>query len=184
LSWSTISEQNNYGFEIERAIEGPYQTIPGVFIPGHGTTLEPQIYTYRDIPAARGILYYRLKQIDLDGTAHFSEGIRVDGLTAVAGSFIPVQMVLEQNYPNPFNPLTTVRYGVPEKQYVTLTVFNTLGQQIAVLVDGEREGGYHEVRFDGSRLASGVYFYRLRARPTDGGQVGDFVEIRKMVLMR
>jgi len=89
---------------------------------------------------------------------------------------IPPSYALEQNYPNPFNPSTTIRYGLSLTSEVTLTVFNTLGQQVALLQNGEQEAGYHEVRFDGSGLSSGVYFYRLRA--------GDFVQTRKLLLMK
>jgi predicted GH43/DUF377 family glycosyl hydrolase len=88
----------------------------------------------------------------------------------------PVSFMLDQNFPNPFNPSTTIRYGLPHKTTVQMTVFNTLGQQVAVLQNGEQEAGYHEVRFDGTGLSSGVYFYRLRA--------GDFVETRKLLLLR
>jgi hypothetical protein len=84
-------------------------------------------------------------------------------LTAVASSERPATADLLQNFPNPFNPSTTIRYGLPQRVHVTLTVFNTLGQQIAVLHDGEQDAGYHEVRFDARELPSGVYFYRLQA---------------------
>ena len=89
---------------------------------------------------------------------------------------VPATYVLAQNYPNPFNPSTIIRYGLPSRSHVTLTVFNTLGQQVAVLQDGEQEAGYHEAVFDASGLASGVYVYRLTA--------GDFVQARKLILVR
>jgi hypothetical protein len=96
--------------------------------------------------------------------------------SVVVDQLIPVEFRLDQNYPNPFNPSTTIRYGLPNRSQVTLTVFNTLGQQVATLVNGEQEAGYHEVRFDAGGLSSGVYFYRLQA--------GNFVETRKLLLVR
>jgi photosystem II stability/assembly factor-like uncharacterized protein len=106
-------------------------------------------------------------------------------------SIRPETIVLDQNYPNPFNPSTTIRYGLPSRSHVTLTVFNTLGQQVAVLHNGEQEAGYQEVRFDGAGLSSGVYFYRLQVHPRDfvlGSDLksgtGEFVETRKLLLIR
>jgi photosystem II stability/assembly factor-like uncharacterized protein len=84
--------------------------------------------------------------------------------------------ILFQNYPNPFNPSTTIRYTVPSRTHVTLAVFNTLGQQVATLVNESQETGYHDVRFDGSSLSSGVYFYRLQA--------GTYMETKKLLLIR
>jgi hypothetical protein len=88
----------------------------------------------------------------------------------------PREHSLHQNYPNPFNPSTTIRYGLPNRSHVTLSVLNTLGQQVKLLQDGEQEAGFHEVKFQGSALSSGVYFYRLRA--------GDFVETKRLLLLR
>jgi hypothetical protein len=89
---------------------------------------------------------------------------------------IPKEYALSQNYPNPFNPSTTIRYGLPQRSHVNLAVHNTLGQQVAQLVNGETEAGYHEVKFDASALPSGVYFYRLQA--------GSYVETHKLCLVR
>ena len=88
----------------------------------------------------------------------------------------PVHVELLQNYPNPFNPSTMIRYSLPNRSQVTLTVFNTLGQQITILQNGEQEAGYHEVQFDGAGLSSGVYFYRI--------QVGEFVATKRLLLLR
>jgi photosystem II stability/assembly factor-like uncharacterized protein len=88
----------------------------------------------------------------------------------------PTEYLLRCNYPNPFNPSTTIRYGLPERSHVYLAVYNTLGQQVTVLQNGEQEAGYHEVTLDASSLPSGVYFYRLQA--------GTCVETRKLCLVR
>jgi hypothetical protein len=88
----------------------------------------------------------------------------------------PQVFSLAQNYPNPFNPSTTIRYALPNRAHVTLTVFSTLGQQVATLVNENQEAGYHDVRFDGSGLASGVYFYRIQA--------GDFVQTKRLLILR
>jgi hypothetical protein len=89
---------------------------------------------------------------------------------------IPREFELLQNYPNPFNPSTTIRYSLPQRSHVMLTVFNTLGQQVATLVNGSQDVGYHDVRFDASGLASGVYFYRLHA--------GGFVQSKRLLLLK
>ena len=99
------------------------------------------------------------------------------GATAIEpASAMPKAFALMQNYPNPFNPSTTIRYSLPHKSQVLLTVYNTLGQEVASLVNGDIDAGYHEVKFDGSTLASGVYFYRL--------QTGTFVDTKKLLLLR
>jgi hypothetical protein len=89
---------------------------------------------------------------------------------------LPREYQLEQNYPNPMNPSTTINYTLPNRSHVTLTVFNTLGQSVSTLVNGDMEAGYHEVKFDGGGLASGVYFYRLSA--------GGFVNTRKLTILK
>lgn len=97
---------------------------------------------------------------------------------------IPGNVLLERNYPNPFNPSTCIRYGLPNRASVRLSVFNTLGQQVAILRNGEQEGGYHEVIFDGSGLSSGVYFYRLSVEDPSASSGRSFVETRRLLLVR
>ena len=77
---------------------------------------------------------------------------------------LPHAFRLEQNYPNPFNPSTTIRYGVPRRSFVTIKVYNILGQEVVTLVSEKREPGRYQVVFNGSKLSSGVYFYRLQAK--------------------
>ena len=88
----------------------------------------------------------------------------------------PNKFVLEQNYPNPFNPTTIIKYQLPKSSYVTLKLFDLVGREISVLVDGLKEAGLHEVSLDGSRMASGVYFYSMKA--------GEFNSVKKLLLLR
>jgi hypothetical protein len=177
VSWQTTTETNNYGFEVQKTLNPPhFQTGVNAWVPGQGTTLTRHEYSWTDYTAQPGT-YYRLKQIDLDGAVHYSEAVRVgtlaDANPAVSG---PGQVCLYQNYPNPFNPSTIIRYGLPDRSHVTLTLFNTLGQQVAMLQNGEQEAGYHEVKFDAGGLTSGVYFYQL--------QCGTLLTTRKFALVR
>jgi hypothetical protein len=89
---------------------------------------------------------------------------------------VPGAFALDQNFPNPFNPSTTIRYDLPTRAHVTLSIYNTLGQQVATLVNESEEAGYHDMRFDASGLASGVYFYRIRA--------GEYAGTKKLVVLR
>jgi subtilisin-like proprotein convertase family protein len=178
LNWTTISELNNYGFEVQKSAEptANFRTIPGSFIPGHGTTNEPRHYSYVDRRVEVRTLYYRLKQIDLDGEVHYTDPIRIDVLTGVEENAVPTEFSLGQNYPNPFNPSTIIRYGLPVASEVKLEIFNTLGQRVAMLVNEKQEAGFHEAVFENQQLASGVYFYTLHA--------GQFKESKKLLLLR
>ncbi len=103
-----------------------------------------------------------------DGKVNYSNTIEVITL--------PKSVELFQNFPNPYNPTTTINYQLPNNNFVTLKVYNLLGEEIATLVNGEVEAGVHEVQFDGSKLSSGIYFYKLTA--------GKFTEIKKMMLIK
>lgn len=121
-------------------------------------------------------LPYYHRQVNLAvATLAFLAGMNAPSGVGVAKD-LPATYHIEQNYPNPFNPITTIRYGLPRRSHVLLTIYNTLGQNVAELVNGEIEAGYHEAQFDARNLGSGVYFYRLQA--------GSFVEARKLLLVR
>ncbi len=138
--------------------------------------------------------YWRVRAGNSSGWGAFSHLRRFHRSTLDVADHpetIPQEWVLEQNYPNPFNPTTTIRYALPRHAQVHLTVFNTLGQQVALLYQGEQEAGFHEVRFDASELTSGIYWCRLQVHSTDirAGQstasaTEDFVQIRKLLLLR
>jgi hypothetical protein len=178
LEWKTVSEVNNYGFEVQKspsATDG-FQTIPNSFIPGHGTTLEPQSYLYEDPQQLQGPTYYRLKQIDLDNSVKYSEALLVAMVTAVTSEEIPGEYFLGQNYPNPFNPTTSIRFGLPESGSATLQLYDVTGQLVAEPVNGFMVAGVHQIELDAAGLSAGVYLYRLKA--------GSFVDSRKLVLVK
>jgi hypothetical protein len=168
LNWETATEINNHGFEIERRTEtSEFRTVG--FVEGYGTTTEPRSYNYTDVTAENGINYYRLKQVDFNGTYSYSDEVEVD----VNG---PLTFDLAQNYPNPFNPSTSIKYSVPESGNIRLSVFNIVGEEVAVLADGFTQAGFYEVSFNASNLPSGVYVYKL--------QSDNSVQAKKMMLLK
>ena len=178
LDWTTLSEINNYGFEVQRKRieEENYVTLNNGFVPGHGTTNEPHTYTFTDSSATISRWNYRLKVIDLDGTVHYTDPVAVNVLTAVTLSQIPTAFALNQNYPNPFNPSTMVRYDLPQATHVTLEVYNMLGQRVATLVDGMEPPGTYGVEWNAAGVASGVYLCRIQAGP--------YMAVRKMAVVK
>ncbi len=168
LSWSTASELNNLGFEIQRSTEKVEFYTVG-FVNGHGTTTEQQNYSFKDKNLDNGKYYYRLKQVDFNGSYEYSDVVEVEW--RAFNSYL-----LEQNYPNPFNPTTTIGFGIQDKSNVKITILNAIGEEVAVVLNEEREPGYHTVEFIASSLPSGVYFYRLQA--------GEFVSTKKMLLIK
>jgi len=178
LDWTTLSELNNYGFFVQRrrAEEQEYTELPNSFVPGHGTTTESQSYSYVDSTAGVGDWWYRLRQVDLDATVHFTEGVHVDVLTG-AGDEAPREFALFQNYPNPFNPTTEIKFSVENTGHATLHLYNVIGQLVAKLFDDVAEAGhYYKIRLNGSSLASGMYLYKLES--------GKKSSLRKMLLVK
>ena len=197
LNWSTATETNNLGFEIERTPLGPPFGKEGKkgewekigFVQGHGTTTKPQSYSFKDESIQSGTYQYRLKQIDYDGSYEYSNIIEVE-----VG--IPTEFSLEQNYPNPFNPTTRIRFSLPQQKNpllggderggslpVQLIIYDILGNEVATLINEEKKAGIYEVEFNTNNLSavrngitSGIYFYRLTA--------GNFSDTKKFVLVK
>jgi PKD repeat protein/predicted small secreted protein len=167
LKWTTATETNNRGFEVQRSQKSDWKSVG--FVAGFGTTTEPKSYSFIDKNVNEGTYSYRLKQIDFDGAYEYSSIVEVEIST-------PAKFALEQNYPNPFNPTTKIKYSVAEDGLVKLTVYNTLGQRVADLVNKEVKAGNYEVDFNASNLSSGVYYYKIE---TNG-----FVNTKKMILLR
>jgi len=168
LNWSTATELNNFGFEVQRSILGNEFATIG-FVNGNGTTTEAKTYKFVDANLSAGSYTYRLKQIDFNGTFVYSDEVNAEVTS-------PVQFELAQNYPNPFNPSTTIKFSIPQSSNVTLKIFNTLGQEVKTLLNQNMESGVHTINFDASELNSGIYFYRLDA--------GQFSQVRKMTLIK
>lgn len=181
LNWITATEINNLGFEIERArlLSSNYEWTSWEsigFVPGFGTTTEPKSYSFSDNEVSDGIYSYRLKQIDMNGQYEYYDAIEIDITT-------PNKFSLAQNYPNPFNPKTDIQYAIGSKQFVTLKVYDVLGNEIATLVNEEQPAGEYEVELNVAshsgevrNLTSGVYFYKLTA--------GTFYETKKMIIAK
>ena len=171
LNWSTATEINNRGFEVQRSESGGQRSEweKVGYAAGFGTTTEPKSYKFTDDKVITGKYSYRLKQLDFNGAFKYSNEIEVN-------VELPLQFSLSQNYPNPFNPSTQIEYSVPKDGFVKLTVYNTLGQKVSDLVNGIEKAGQHEIIFNGTGLASGVYFYKLES--------GSNVSVKKLMLMK
>ena len=172
LDWSTATELNNQGFKIERSADKiNWRTI--AFREGKGTTSEPQHYSYSDILSdiTASKLYYRLKQVDFNGSFEYFPN--VFGIEVVIA---PTEFSLSQNYPNPFNPVTIIKYQLPSNNFVAIKIYDVLGNEVETLVNEEKSAGTYEVQFDASELTSGIYFCKLTS--------ASFVETKKMVLLK
>ena len=108
--------------------------------------------------------YWRLSS-ELNGSPGSDDLITTVG--AIKNDHYPLEFRLYQNYPNPFNPTTKIQFKIPHSSYISLKIYNVLGQEVATLVEGYKNRGSYEVTFDGSGLASGIYLYRLKTSDLD-----------------
>jgi len=157
LSWTTATEVNNYGFEIERRTVSSVNGWKKVgFVQGNGTSNASHSYSFIDKNLSASTYVYRLKQIDNSGAFKYSQETEV-----TLG--IPGVFALSQNFPNPFNPQTTIAYDIPKECFVTIKVYDVLGKEVASVVNENKKAGSYQVSFDGSRLSSGMYICRMSA---------------------
>jgi len=171
LLWSTASELNNQGFEIERSVNESNNFVTVGFVEGKGSSTEINYYSFTDQPQVSSVnqLYYRLKQVDFDGTFSYSDAVNIT-------YDVPAEFVLSQNYPNPFNPSTRISYFVPKESFVSIKVYDFLGREVTTLVNETKSTGSYELSFDASSLPSGTYFYTLIA--------DNYSTTKKMILLK
>ncbi len=172
LKWRTETEINNFGFDVERAINingsARYWTKIG-FVAGNGNSNSPKDYSFTDNPATGNKPYYRLKQIDSDGKIEYSNVINID-------LEIPDQYRLHQNYPNPFNPATSITYSLPSDGMVSLKIYDMLGGEVITLINENQKAGVYAIPFNGRDLSSGIYICKISA--------DKFISSIKMILMK
>ncbi len=169
LSWTTATEINNYGFEVMRKSSNSDWEKIG-FVSGAGNSLNINTYRYNDNNLIPGSYSYRLKQIDYSGSYKYYD------LTETVNIGLPERFELMQNYPNPFNPSTKISWQSPVSGRQTIKVYDVLGNEVATLLDENKEAGYHSIEFNSTGLASGVYFYSIIA--------GDFFSVKKMTILK
>jgi hypothetical protein len=178
LNWSTATETNNLGFEVERKLKNQdWTTI--AFVNGSGTTTEIQNYSYVDDYSQmpyEGTSLYRLKQIDYNGDFEYSEQLAVNLI------FTPSEYYISQNYPNPFNPSTTIKYSLPVESNVKINIYNSLGEMIEELISKAQSFGNYEVTWNAQNYSSGIYYYSFEVNSVDGSQTHR--EMKKIVFLK
>jgi hypothetical protein len=173
LNWTTSSETNNSGFDVERKIAGSSWSKVAS-INGSGTTTSPKNYTYTDKNLSTGSYSYRLKQTDFNGNFTYFE------MSSEVNIGLPTKFEMSQNYPNPFNPTTKINYDLPVDGKVSISLYDISGREVAKLVNEVKTAGYYTVQFNASNLSSGTYFYRISAE----GKGQKFNDTKKMVLIK
>jgi hypothetical protein len=172
LSWTTATESNNAGFEVQRSTDNIIFEVVN-FVKGNGTSTEKNSYSYCDKNVPSSIYFYRLKQIDFDGSNSFSEAVEVN-------IELPSVFSLSQNYPNPFNPSTEIVFAVPVDAAVNIVFYNSIGEKVREFAGNYTAGSYSYI-FNAGPLSSGIYFYSVYAAGKDGAV---FSASKKMVLIK
>ena len=173
LQWTTEWELNNAGFDVERRTKnGQWSKI--AFVAGSGTTNEPKTYQYKDEKLTKGVYEYRLKQIDYNGAYEYYQ-LQADVIINP-----PTKFDISQNYPNPSNPNSKINFELPVDGRVAIKVYDITGREVKTLIDEFKPADYYTIEFDGTNLASGVYFYRIIAE----GEGQKFTKTLKMVLVK
>ena len=169
LNWQTATEVNNYGFDVEtkNASVDEWTTIG--FVEGHGNSNSLKEYSFIDNNPSSGTVYYRLKQIDVDGAFEYSDEIEVE-------LYGTMEYKLAQNHPNPFNPTTQIAFSILQAGVVKLSVYNVLGEVVSELINKNLEAGFHQYQFNANNLPSGIYFYSI--------SINGFTEVKKMNLLK
>jgi hypothetical protein len=180
LAWETSLELNNYGFEIQRTTpnNGVWENIG--FSEGAGNSFTNQWYAFIDntLNPVYKVYKYRLKQIDFDGNYRYLDELVTDIVyTDIIDNYNPPDNYdLGQNYPNPFNPSTSIRFQIPKREFISLKIYNSLGKEVATLVNEEKEPGNYKITWNASDLPSGIYFYRIIT--------ASYTETKKMLLLK
>lgn len=186
LQWSVNSEMSVDRYVIERSSAGEDQFMPVGSLNAQVNADTTVSYQFNDSPTAIGThsYDYRIRQITGDGAQTLSpvSSIQVTVTHTPGQGETPYEFGLLQNYPNPFNPVTTIPFTLAEASAVRITIYNVLGQRVAVPVQETRSPGYHHIQFDGSHLSSGMYIYRIEADPLSGA--GVFTSVRKFMLLK
>jgi sugar lactone lactonase YvrE len=159
LNWTTATETNNFGFSVERRSEDSEFEEIG-FVKGNGTSTLINSYSFIDSKPLSGVVYYRLKQIDLDGSINYSNEVLADNTGLIEG------FRLLGNYPNPFNPSTTISFTLTEKENVRVLVRDILGSEVVEIFNGIASPGINRLQWNGTNsmgqtVNSGVYFYTV-----------------------
>jgi len=175
LCWDVNSEDDVFAYNIYRTTDSTDVTIEDII-----ATVSHPLTAFNDSTVEMETeYYYWLTAVDTAANeSDFSKMCSVKLTTGVNErlSIIPDKFELSQNYPNPFNPSTTIKYALPEKSHVIITIYNIMGQEVAKLMDEEMEPGYHSIHWDAKETQSGIYIYRIQA--------GEFMNVKKCLMIK